>query len=166
MRWRVNLAYHRRRQRSDLLLRPKRHDKLCERHRGVLNHQSVKHRRAKCDLAVALIQIQIVNARHEIRRLDFRELRRRGIGASVHFIPIPVHPFFARLPLARHACPRALDLYSRIVSLPLYPAMTEEQVNHVARSVKDILQRSRRVKFVASGTTVDADVCSSTKRCL
>jgi len=95
-----------------------------------------------------------------------RELRRRGIGVSVHFIPIPVHPFFAQLPLAHDACPRALGLYSRIVSLPLYPAMTEEQVNHVARSVKDILQRSRRVKFVASGTTVDADVCSSTKRCL
>ena len=32
--------------------------------------------------------------------------------------------FFARLPLAGYACPRALDLYPRIVSLPLYPAMT------------------------------------------
>ena len=121
----------------------------------------------RCRHAWHLYILRLNLDRLEIDRDEFiRELRRRGIGASVHFIPIPVHPFFARLPLARHACPRALDLYSRIVSLPLYPAMTEEQVNHVARSVKDILQRSRRVKFVASGTTVDADVCSSTKRCL
>src|SRR6185295_8121837 len=44
------------------------------------------------------------------------ELRLKGIGTSVHFIPIPLHPFFARLPLAGYACPRALQLYPRIVS--------------------------------------------------
>src|SRR4029077_20347438 len=64
------------------------------------------------------------------RKQFILELKRRGIGASVHFIPIPLHRFFAGLPLARHACPRARQLYSRIVSLPLYPAMTEEQVQY------------------------------------
>ena len=45
----------------------------------------------------------------KIDRAEFiRELRRRGIGTSVHFIPIPLHPFFSQLPLARYACPRAL----------------------------------------------------------
>jgi hypothetical protein len=65
----------------------------------------------------------------------------------VHFIPIPLHRFFARLPLAQQACPRALDLYPRIVSLPLYPAMTEEQVQYVAQSVREILECSRRVRL-------------------
>lgn len=78
-------------------------------------------------------------------RLEFiEELRRRGVGASVHFIPIPLHPFFARMPLAQRPCPRALALYPRIVSLPLYPAMTEDQVHYVADSVKDILLSRRR----------------------
>jgi dTDP-4-amino-4,6-dideoxygalactose transaminase len=80
-----------------------------------------------------------------------RELRKRGIGTSVHFIPIPLHPFFAKLPLAQHACPRALHLYQRIVSLPLYPAMTEEQAHYVARSVGEIVESSRRVKLGGSG---------------
>jgi dTDP-4-amino-4,6-dideoxygalactose transaminase len=84
------------------------------------------------------------------RKQFILELKRRGIGASVHFIPIPLHRFFARLPLARHACPRARQLYSRIVSLPLYPAMTEEQVQYVAQSVRDVLASSRRVRLVAS----------------
>jgi dTDP-4-amino-4,6-dideoxygalactose transaminase len=67
------------------------------------------------------------------------ELRRKGIGASVHFIPIPLHPFFARLSASGSACDRALRLYQRIVSLPLYPAMTESQVYHVAACVRDLV---------------------------
>jgi len=82
--------------------------------------------------------------RSNIDRQEFiDELHRRGIGTSVHFIPIPLHPFFARLPLAGSRCPRATDLYLRTVSLPLYPAMTVEQVHRVAECVKDILAASR-----------------------
>lgn len=77
------------------------------------------------------------------RQAFVEELGRRGVGASVHFIPIPLHPFFARLPLAGRPCRRALDLYQRIVSLPLYPAMTERQVCYVAECVKDVLVSNR-----------------------
>jgi dTDP-4-amino-4,6-dideoxygalactose transaminase len=74
------------------------------------------------------------------------ELRRRNIGASVHFIPIQLHPFFKKwADLPENQCPRALELYPRLVSLPLYPAMTEEEVCYVARSVREIVaQHSRR----------------------
>ena len=79
-----------------------------------------------------------------INRQDFiEELRRKGVGTSVHFIPIPLHPYFARLSLAGRLCPRALNLYSRSVSLPLYPAMAEEQVHYVAGCVKEILAAGR-----------------------
>lgn len=74
------------------------------------------------------------------------ELRRRGIAASVHFIPVPLHPYFARMALAKRPCPCALSLYPRILSLPLYPAMTEEQVHYVARTVKEVLAASRKRK--------------------
>jgi dTDP-4-amino-4,6-dideoxygalactose transaminase len=89
--------------------------------------------------------------RLKIDRQDFIcQLRERGIGSSVHFIPIPLHPFFAQLPLSGYACPKALELYSRIVSLPLYPAMTEEEVHYVAHAVREIVESSRRVSHVAS----------------
>jgi dTDP-4-amino-4,6-dideoxygalactose transaminase len=82
--------------------------------------------------------------RLSIGRQDFIEqLRGRGVGTSVHFIPIPLHPYFARLSLTGRVCPRALNLYSRSVSLPLYPAMTEEQVHYVAGCVKEILAAGR-----------------------
>jgi dTDP-4-amino-4,6-dideoxygalactose transaminase len=88
------------------------------------------------------------------RTVFIQELRRRGIGASVHFIPIPLHPFFVKLPLACCPCPRALDLYPRIVSLPLYPAMTEEQVHYVAQSVREIVTCCRSEKVMAHGAAL------------
>ncbi|HEV2201968.1 MAG TPA: DegT/DnrJ/EryC1/StrS family aminotransferase [Bryobacteraceae bacterium] len=77
------------------------------------------------------------------RQQFIEELRRRGIGVSVHFIPIPLHPFFARMYLSQRRCQRALSLYPRIVSLPLYPAMSEDQVLYVANAVKDIVASNR-----------------------
>jgi len=78
------------------------------------------------------------------------QLRKKGIGTSVHFIPIPLHPFFAafaRRPENR--CPKALSLYPRLISLPLYPAMTEDQVVYVAEKAKEIALENRTKKLVA-----------------
>ncbi len=75
------------------------------------------------------------------------ELKARRIGTSVHFIPIPLHPYYAHMPgLEPSSCPRALELYPRLISLPLYPAMTEEEVRYVAESVKEIVSLHRRNK--------------------
>jgi dTDP-4-amino-4,6-dideoxygalactose transaminase len=71
-------------------------------------------------------------------------LREKRIGTSVHFIPIPLHPFFrsfAKLP--QNQCPVALELYPRLVTLPLYPAMTDAEVEYVGRTVCDVLRRHR-----------------------
>jgi dTDP-4-amino-4,6-dideoxygalactose transaminase len=77
------------------------------------------------------------------RQAFISELRRKGIGTSVHFIPIPVHPYFAKLGLSPHSCPSAMGIYPRTISLPLYPAMTEDQVHYVAQAVKDIVRLHR-----------------------
>jgi dTDP-4-amino-4,6-dideoxygalactose transaminase len=86
-----------------------------------------------------------------IDRAEFiRELHRSRIGTSVHFIPIPLHPYASRYPgLSSDKCPRALSMYQELISLPLYPAMTIDQVNYVARTVRAIAGRFRRHRFVA-----------------
>lgn len=86
----------------------------------------------------------------DISRADFiSELGRMGIGTSVHFIPIPLHPFFAPLaPLPENQCPRALELYPRLISLPLYPGMSESQIRLVIESTKEIALRAGKRKMV------------------
>jgi dTDP-4-amino-4,6-dideoxygalactose transaminase len=72
-------------------------------------------------------------------------LRASGIGASVHFIPIPLHPAYSRYSgLRREACPVAIDSYKRIISLPIYPDMTVKEVARVASTLKRILRSSRK----------------------
>jgi len=68
----------------------------------------------------------------------------------VHFIPIPLHPFFAPyLQDGRNQTPEALDLYPRLVSLPLFPAMSEEDVIYVADAIKEIARQTSKTKSFA-----------------
>jgi len=79
------------------------------------------------------------------------ELQHRGVGVSVHFIPIPLHRFFAKwADLPQNSCPRALCMYRRILSLPLYPSLTVEQVKYVSATVKQIAARHRRSQHMAA----------------
>lgn len=69
------------------------------------------------------------------------ELRARNIGTSVHFIPVHLHPFYQhRFPYRAGSFPRAEALYERIVSLPLYPGMTEADVEDVVAAVADVVR--------------------------
>jgi dTDP-4-amino-4,6-dideoxygalactose transaminase len=78
-----------------------------------------------------------------IDRAQFiRELHDRKIGSSVHFIPIPLHPFYAGR-FDSSLFPKTMQLYPRLVSLPLYPSMTEKQVAYVIDCVKEIVGAAR-----------------------
>ena len=91
----------------------------------------------------------------DINRDEFIQLlRKKGIGASVHFIPIPLHPYFAEFAqLPHNQCPKALELYPRLVSLPLYPEMTMDQVAYVSSIVREICQHAKKRKLA---TVVDS----------
>lgn len=106
----------------------------------------------RCRHAWHLYILRLNLHRLRIDRAGFiRELQRKGIGASVHFIPIPLLRYFAGMPFTQQPCPRALELFPRIISLPLYPAMTVEDVHRVVQGVREIVGNSRQVSF-APGT--------------
>ncbi len=73
------------------------------------------------------------------------ELKARNIGTSVHFIPIHLHPYYQeRYGFRPNAFPVAYDEYKRIVSLPLYPRMTNGDVEDVIQAVADVIEQYRR----------------------
>lgn len=73
------------------------------------------------------------------RAAAFRALRERGIGVNVHYIPVHLHPYY-RKRLGTHPgmCPVAEAAYERIVSLPMYPAMRDADVERVIDTVGQV----------------------------
>ena len=93
-----------------------------------------------------LYPIALELERLSIDRAQFiRELRAENIGASVHFIPIHLHPHFRdTLGLEQGAFPVAEDAYRRAVSLPMFPDMSTRDVEDVCAAVQKVIGHFRR----------------------
>lgn len=74
-----------------------------------------------------------LTASRRARAID--ELRAAGIGTSVHFIPLHLHPLYARMGYRPGQFPNAEALYAGEISLPIWPGMTEGQVDRVIEAV-------------------------------
>ncbi len=75
------------------------------------------------------------------------QLREKGIGCSVHFKPLHLHSYYQRRFGYRAGdFPRAEHEYQRCVSLPIYPELTQEQVERVISAVLEITDECRRAR--------------------
>lgn len=73
------------------------------------------------------------------------ELKQRGIGTSVHFIPLHTHPYYRKRWGYRSGdCPVAENYFDRCLSLPLYPAMSDDDADNVIEALSDIAVKFRR----------------------
>ena len=102
--------------------------------------------RAGVQHAWHLYVIQIELDRLTIDRREFIEaLRQRNIGASVHFIPLHLHPYYRRtFDYRPEDCANAAAVYERIVSLPIYPGMSDDDVADVIVAVRNVVEGHRR----------------------
>jgi dTDP-4-amino-4,6-dideoxygalactose transaminase len=72
-------------------------------------------------------------------------LKEAGIGTSVHFIPLHLHPFYRkRWGYTALDLPVASDEYARVLSLPIWPGMTLADVDRVVDALSTVLVRARR----------------------
>lgn len=80
-----------------------------------------------------------LNKLHGIDRDGFiRELLRKGIGCSVHFIPLHLHPYYQRAFSYRLGdFPQAETEYSSCLSLPIYPGLSDDMIERVITAVRE-----------------------------
>jgi len=71
------------------------------------------------------------------RREVFDKLRKANIGVNVHYIPIYYMPYYQKLGYKRGLCPNAEEAYERMITLPLHPLMSNEQVEYVIEAVRN-----------------------------
>ena len=73
------------------------------------------------------------------RKKVFEKLCDENLGVNVHYIPVYYHPYYQNLGYQNGECVNAEWLYERIITIPLYPKMSDEQVEKVIYRIKDVI---------------------------
>lgn len=93
--------------------------------------------------------LYVVQLRRGVLKIDrarfIEELAARGIASSVHFIPLHYHPYYREgFGFQPGGFPKAESAYERMLSLPLYPTMSDEDADRVAAAVLDVVTQWQR----------------------
>lgn len=74
------------------------------------------------------------------RKEIFVALQKQNIGVNVHYIPVHLLPYYQQLGYKKGSLPNAERLYEEFITLPLFPAMTEQDVSDVITTVKKTIE--------------------------
>ncbi|MBI3302267.1 MAG: UDP-4-amino-4,6-dideoxy-N-acetyl-beta-L-altrosamine transaminase [Deltaproteobacteria bacterium] len=77
----------------------------------------------------------------------YTALRAENIGVNVHYLPVHLHPYYReRFSIGPALCPVAEAAYARLISLPLFPCMTDEDAADVVAAVSKVVGHYNRIK--------------------
>lgn len=75
------------------------------------------------------------------RSVIFQALRAEGIGVNVHYIPVHLHPFYRQhFNTSQGLCPVAEDAYQQIITLPIFPAMSDDDITDVINAINKVVE--------------------------
>jgi dTDP-4-amino-4,6-dideoxygalactose transaminase len=113
---------------------------------GRLEELQIPAHRPRIDHAWHVYALRLNLDQLKTSRDEFiEELRRRNIAASVHFIPIHLHPYYRdRYGYQANSFPVAYREFQRLVSLPIYPTMLDRDIDDVIEAVTDIVTENRK----------------------
>ena len=78
------------------------------------------------------------------RREVFDALQAEGIGVNVHYIPVYSFPYYQKLGYKMGSCPNAERLYDRMISIPLFYSMSDEDQDNVIKAIKKVIEYYKR----------------------
>jgi len=71
----------------------------------------------------------------------FSNLRKRGLWVQVHYIPVHLQPYYQQIGYKKGLYPNAEDFYKREISIPLYPTMSDDDVEYVVKSLLGVFEQ-------------------------
>jgi UDP-4-amino-4,6-dideoxy-N-acetyl-beta-L-altrosamine transaminase len=94
--------------------------------------------RADCMSArhLYVVRLKLKEIRRSHREV-FESMRRAGIGVNLHYMPVYRQPYYAKLGMNVADCSAAERYYAEAITLPLYPALTEEQQDRVVETLRE-----------------------------
>ena len=89
---------------------------------------------------IYVIKLNLQNLKAD-RDIIFKALRKEGIGVNVHYMPIHLHPYYKNnLNTFEGMMPVAEKVYTQIITLPIYPSMTQNDIDDVIKSVNKVIE--------------------------
>lgn len=125
----------------------KKLDRFLARRKEIVAHYNEAF--ADCDNIITPYQLSdtesgwhlyIVQVKNCDRRQVFEKMREKGIGVNVHYIPVYMHPYYQEHGYENVHCANAEEIYSHIISLPLYPGLTSELQDYVIDTLKSLCE--------------------------
>ena len=77
------------------------------------------------------------------RRKFFDAMSAEGVQPQIHYIPVYWFPYYKRLGYEKGLCPNAEEIYKGIMSIPLYPKMTDQDADDVIKTVTKVVEHYR-----------------------
>ncbi|MCL4492376.1 MAG: UDP-4-amino-4,6-dideoxy-N-acetyl-beta-L-altrosamine transaminase [Nitrospirae bacterium] len=87
-----------------------------------------------------LYPVRLKDGYKDKRRAIFTQMRKAGLGVQVHYIPVYLQPYYQKLGYERGLCPIAEDFYQREISIPIYPAMGDGEINSVVTRIFEVFK--------------------------
>ena len=99
-------------------------------------HLITPYQLPETDSGYHLYIIQVVDCD---RKQVFDNLRMKGIGVNVHYIPVYYHPYYREHGYRNVCCPNAEQLYERFISIPLHQGMKDEEQDYIIKAIKETM---------------------------
>jgi len=129
--------------------------KFLERRRKIAKHYDEAFASVP-EIASLAVNANVLHAYHlYVVKIDFKSLgidrtalfaslREKGIAINVHYIPVHLHPFYKKkFHTETGLCPVAEAAYEQIISLPMFPGMSDEDIGEVAERLKNVILECR-----------------------
>jgi UDP-4-amino-4,6-dideoxy-N-acetyl-beta-L-altrosamine transaminase len=132
-------------------------DKFIARRRGIAAHYNevfseipeltIPEVIPDCEPAWHLYVIRLNLELLKVGRTEiFKALAAEGLGVNVHYIPVPWHPYYQDLGYEKSQWPVTESVYERLISLPIFPAMSDLDVKDVISAITKVVEHYKGVK--------------------
>jgi UDP-4-amino-4,6-dideoxy-N-acetyl-beta-L-altrosamine transaminase len=74
------------------------------------------------------------------QRHVYDEMRKNGIGVSLHYMPVYLHPYYQSMGFKIGYCPNAEYMYKQLISLPIYTSLKVEDQDYIVHKIKEVLK--------------------------
>lgn len=119
----------------------KQYNKAFKDFKEIITPFEEKYSNSGCHIYIIQIQPQLLNV---TRKEIFEALQSENIGVNVHYLPVYLHPYYRGLGYKKGLCPISEKVYENIITLPIFPSMSNEDANDVVTAVKKVINYYRK----------------------